>query len=34
MDLEKGEIVFLDSVNYDTDLPEFDTKDGVIQGLP
>ena len=34
IDLHKAEIVFIDSVNYDHDLPEFETVDGVIQGLP
>jgi xylulokinase len=34
LDLDAAKIVFLDSVNYDHDLPEFNTLNGVIQGLP
>ena len=34
IDTKSEQVVFVDSVNYDTDLPEFNTKNGVIQGLP
>jgi len=34
IDTKSEQIIFVDSVNYDTDLPEFKTKNGVIQGLP
>ena len=30
IDSDEGKIVFQDSINYDRDLPEFGTKDGVI----
>lgn len=33
IDIESNEIVFVDSVNYDNDLPHYFTKNGVIQGL-
>ncbi len=33
IDLEKHETVFITAVNYDKDLPDYDTKNGVIQGL-
>ncbi len=33
IDLGAGSTVYVDSVDYDTDLPEFDTRDGVVQGL-
>jgi xylulokinase len=33
IDYDKGDIVHVDVVNYDEDLPEFGTRDGVIQGL-
>ncbi len=33
IDAKAGEIVFIDSVNYDEDLPQYDTRNGVIQGL-
>jgi xylulokinase len=34
IDLEGEEIVFTDSVNYDADLPAYDTENGVIRGMP
>ena len=34
VDLEEEEIVFADSVNYDADLPAYDTENGVIRGMP
>jgi len=34
VDLDERNVVHVDSVNYDADLPEFGTRDGVIQGLP
>ena len=33
LDYEAGKIVFVSLVNYDTDLPAYKTKNGVIQGL-
>lgn len=30
IDLEKGELIYVDSVNYDRDLPEFETQNGAI----
>jgi xylulokinase len=33
IDLEAADVVFVDSVNYDQDLPQYGTKDGVVQGL-
>jgi len=33
IDLEEECLVHIDSVHYDDDLPRFDTRDGVIQGL-
>jgi len=33
LDYEAGDIIFVDSVNYDQDLPQYKTKDGVAQGL-
>ena len=33
IDLGKREVVFVDAVNYDTDLPQYNTKNGVVQGL-
>ena len=33
IDLEDEHIVHIDSVNYDDDLPRFETRDGVIRGL-
>ena len=32
IDTDGEEIVFVDSVNYDTDLPQYQTRNGVIQG--
>ena len=34
IDYKTGDVVFVDSVGYDEDLPHYGTKDGVIQGLP
>ncbi len=34
IDYKSGDVVFVDSVGYDEDLPHYETKDGVIQGLP
>ncbi len=34
IDYEAEEVVFVDSVNYDTDLPHYNTQSGVIQGQP
>ncbi|MBN1779538.1 hypothetical protein JW948_00250 [bacterium] len=34
IDLESQSNVFVDAVNYDTDLPNYRTKNGVIQGQP
>ncbi len=33
LDVKAGEVVFVDSVNYDTDLPQYKTRDGVMLGL-
>ena len=33
IDLAAGNIIFMDSINYDQDLPKYGTKDGVVQGL-
>ncbi|MEJ2627301.1 MAG: FGGY family carbohydrate kinase, partial [bacterium] len=33
IDKEKEDVVFIDLVNYDEDLPQYKTKNGVIQGL-
>jgi len=33
IDYAKETVVFIDSVNYDTDLPHFDTKEGIVRGL-
>lgn len=33
IDLNASKVVYLDSVNYDRDLPEYNTQNGVIQGL-
>jgi xylulokinase len=33
IDTEQSEIVFVDAVNYDTDLPQYRTKNGVIETL-
>jgi len=33
VDIDANAIVFVDSVNYDSDLPQYRTKNGVIQGL-
>jgi len=33
IDQAAGDVVLIDAVNYDDDLPEFSTRDGVIQGL-
>lgn len=33
VDINANTIVFVDSVNYDSDLPQYRTKNGVIQGL-
>jgi xylulokinase len=33
IDPETAKIVFVDAVNYDDDMPEYNTKNGVIQGL-
>ncbi len=30
---EEGEVLYIDSVNYDNDLPRYNTRDGVLQGL-
>ena len=32
IDWDVKEIVYVDSVNYDTDLPQYNTRNGVIQG--
>ena len=34
IDCDAEEVIFVDSVNYDTDLPRYDTRNGVIQGQP
>jgi xylulokinase len=34
IELERAEVTYVTSVNYDQDLPQYKTKDGVIQGLP
>ncbi len=34
IDHDAGDVVHVDSVNYDSDLPEYGTRDGVIQGVP
>lgn len=34
INLENSAVVYVDSVNYDSDLPEYNTQNGVIQGLP
>ena len=34
IDLEARDVVHVDSVNYDEDLPQFGSRDGVVQGLP
>ena len=34
IDFRAEEVVFVDSVNYDADLPGYNTRNGVIQGLP
>ncbi|MBN2357303.1 hypothetical protein JXO59_14400 [candidate division KSB1 bacterium] len=34
IDTGAGEVVHSDAVHYDTDLPEFETVNGVVQGLP
>ncbi|MBN1351188.1 hypothetical protein JXJ21_17345 [candidate division KSB1 bacterium] len=33
IDSDQGEVVFTDTVNYDSDLPQYKTYNGVIQGL-
>lgn len=33
VDTEKEHVVFVDSVNYDEDLPDYETQNGVVQGL-
>ncbi|MCP4606897.1 MAG: hypothetical protein GY847_41375 [Proteobacteria bacterium] len=33
IDVSAGSVAYVDSVNYDEDLPEYQTKNGVIQGL-
>jgi len=33
IDFNSKEVIYTDSVNYDTDLPKYNTKNGVIQGL-
>ncbi len=34
IDVDAGDVVYVDSVSYDADLPEYRTRGGVIQGLP
>jgi D-xylulose kinase len=34
IDLAAKDVVYVDTVSYDDDLPQFGTRDGVIQGLP
>ncbi len=34
IDYDAKEVVYVTAVNYDNDLPHYDTKDGVIQGQP
>ncbi|MCF7803295.1 MAG: xylulokinase [Candidatus Marinimicrobia bacterium] len=34
IDDDSKDVVFVTAVNYDNDLPEYETKNGVIQGLP
>ena len=34
IDIDDEEIVFVDSVNYDSDLPHYNTRNGVIQNQP
>ncbi len=34
INLKNSELLYVDSVNYDQDLPEFETQQGVIQNLP
>jgi len=34
IDLNAAKIVYVATVNYDEDLPEFGTKNGVVQGMP
>ncbi len=33
IDIKDEQVTFVDSINYDTELPEYKTKNGVIQGL-
>jgi len=33
IDFDTEDVIFVDSVNYDQDLPRYGTKDGVVQGL-
>lgn len=34
IDLKEADVVFVDAVNYDTDLPQYNTKNGVMQNQP
>ncbi|MHA1332426.1 MAG: hypothetical protein ACTSR2_15265 [Candidatus Hodarchaeales archaeon] len=34
IDTDLSKVVFVTNINYDNDLPQYNTKNGVIQGLP
>lgn len=34
IDIKAGQVIFAESVNYDDDLPQYQTRNGAIQGMP